>query len=99
MNVHFITCTVTSLHKLALFLIVSVTALWIDVSRTCLLLYFKTINDYPPEYLRELFRLRDNTKNLRGVNKLQVPKTNRAGERERERGRERQIQVRICYDR
>ena len=33
---------------------------------------FKTINNYPPEYLRDLFRLRDNIKNLRGVNKLQV---------------------------
>ena len=31
---------------------------------------------YPPEYLRDLFRLRDNIKNLRGVNKLQVPKPN-----------------------
>ena len=39
-----------------------------------LIIVFKTINDYPPEYLRELFRLRDNIKNLRGVNKLQVPK-------------------------
>ena len=76
MNEHFATCTVTSLHKLALFLIVLVTALWIDVSRTCLFMVFKTINNYPPEYLRDLFRLRDNIKNLRGVNKLQVPKPN-----------------------
>ena len=66
----------TSLHKLALFLIVLVTALWIDVSRTCLFMVLKTINNYPPEYLRDLFRLRDNIKNLRGVNKLQVPKPN-----------------------
>ena len=35
MNEHFITCTVTGLHNLALFVIVLVTALWIDVSRTC----------------------------------------------------------------
>ena len=36
MNEYFVTCTVTSLHKLALFVIVLlVTALWIDVSRTC----------------------------------------------------------------
>ena len=35
MNEHFVTCTVTNLHKLALFVIVLVTALWIDVSRTC----------------------------------------------------------------
>ena len=35
---------------------------------------FKTINNYSPEYLSDLFRLRDNIKNLRGVNKLQVPK-------------------------
>ena len=34
------------------------------------------INNYPPEYLRDVFRLRDNIKNLRGVNKLQVPKPN-----------------------
>ena len=39
---------------------------------------------YPPEYLRDLFRLRDNIKNMRAqcsldfleVNKLQVPKPN-----------------------
>ena len=37
---------------------------------------FKRINNYPPEYLRDLFRLRDNINNLRGVNKLQVPKPN-----------------------
>ena len=37
---------------------------------------FKTINNYSPEYLSNLFRLRDNIKNLRGVNKLQVPKPN-----------------------
>ena len=42
-----------------------------------LIIVFKTINNYPPEYLRDLFRLRDNIKNLRGVNKLQVPKPNK----------------------
>ena len=41
-----------------------------------LIIVFKTINYYPPEYLRDLFRLRDNIKNLRGVNKLQIPKPN-----------------------
>ena len=41
-----------------------------------LIIVFKTINNYPPEYLRDLFRLRDNIKNLRGVNKLQVLKPN-----------------------
>ena len=41
-----------------------------------LIIIFKTVNNYPPEYLRDLFRLRDNIKNLRGVNKLQVPKPN-----------------------
>ena len=41
-----------------------------------LIIVFKTIHNYPPEYLRDLFRLRDNIKNLRGVNKLQVPKPN-----------------------
>ena len=33
-------------------------------------------NMWTPEYLRDLFRLRDNIKNLRGVNKLQVLKPN-----------------------
>ena len=41
-----------------------------------LITVFKTINTYPPEYLRDLFRLRDKIKNLREVNKLQVPKPN-----------------------
>ena len=49
-----------------------------------LIIVFKTINNYPPEYLRDLFRLRDNIKNLRGINKLQVPKPNRARKKERE---------------
>ena len=39
-----------------------------------LIFVFKTINNYPPEYLRD--RLRDNIRNLRGVNKLQVPRPN-----------------------
>ena len=29
-------------------------------------------SDTSPEYLRDIFRLRDNIKNLRGVNKFQV---------------------------
>ena len=37
---------------------------------------FKTMNNCPPEYLRDQFWLRDNIKNLRGVNMLQVPKPN-----------------------
>ena len=41
-----------------------------------LIIVFKTVNNYPPEFLRNLFRLRDNIKNLRGVNKLQIPKPN-----------------------
>ena len=41
-----------------------------------LIIVFKTIINYPPEYLRDLFRLKDNVKNLRGVNKLQVPRPN-----------------------
>ena len=41
-----------------------------------LIIVFKTINNYPPEYPRDLFRLRDNIKNLRGVTKPQVPKPN-----------------------
>ena len=39
-----------------------------------LIIVFKTIDNYAPEYLRDLFRLRDNIKNPRGVNKLQVLK-------------------------
>ena len=42
-----------------------------------LIIVFKTINNNPPEYLSDLFRLRDNIKNLRGVKMLQVPKPNR----------------------
>ena len=41
-----------------------------------LTIVFRTINYYPPEYLRDLFRLRDNIKNLKGANKLQVLKPN-----------------------
>ena len=42
-----------------------------------LIIAFKSINNFPPEYLRDLFRLRDNITNLRGVNKLLVLKPNR----------------------
>ena len=41
-----------------------------------LIIVLKAINNYLPEYLRDLFRLRDSIENLRGVNKLQVPKPN-----------------------
>jgi len=43
-----------------------------------LIIVFKAINNiYPPEYLRDLFRLRDNIKTgLRRVNKLLVPSPN-----------------------
>ena len=41
-----------------------------------LIIVFKTIINYPSEYLRDLFRLKDNIKNLRGVDKLQVPRLN-----------------------
>ena len=40
-----------------------------------LITVFKTIRNYPPEHLRDLFKLIDNIKNLRGVNKLQVLKS------------------------
>ena len=42
-----------------------------------LIIVFKTIISYPSEYLRDLFRLKGNIKNLREVNKLQVPRPNR----------------------
>ena len=41
-----------------------------------LIIVFKTIRNYPPEHLRDLFKLIDNIKNLRDVNKLQVLKSN-----------------------
>ena len=46
-----------------------------------LIIVFKAMNNYPPEYLSDLFKLRDSIKNLRGVNKLQVttPNTTRYG--------------------
>ena len=77
MNEHFVTCTVTSLHRLALFVIVLVTVMRIRRRiQNLLIIVFKAINNYLPEYLRDLFRLRDNIKKLRRVNKLQVPKPN-----------------------
>ena len=74
-SMHFVTCTVTNLHKLALFVIALGIALWIDVPEL-VDYFFKTINNYPPEHLSDLFRLRDNVKNLRGVKMLQVLKPN-----------------------
>ena len=41
-----------------------------------LIIVFKIIKNYPPEYLRDLFRLTDNIKKLGGVNEPQVPKPN-----------------------
>ena len=41
-----------------------------------LIIVSTSINNSPPNYLRDVFRLRDNIKNVRGVNKLQVPKPN-----------------------
>ena len=76
MNEHLVTFTVTSLHKLALFFYRIGYSLVDRRIQNLLIIVFKTINNYPPEYLRDLFRLRDNIKNLRGVNKLQVPKPN-----------------------
>ena len=72
----YVTCTVTSLHKLAVFEDRIGYSLVDRRIQNLLIIVFKTINNYPPEYLRDLFRLRDNIKNLRGVNKLQVPKPN-----------------------
>ena len=65
-----------SLLKLALFLVALVSALWVDVSKNLLIIVVKVMNNYPPEYLRDLLRLRDNIKSLRRVNKLQVTKPN-----------------------
>ena len=76
MNEHLVTFTVTSLHKLALFFYRIGYSLVDRRIQNLLITVFKTINTYPPEYLRDLFRLRDKIKNLRGVNKVQVPKPN-----------------------
>ena len=76
MNEHLVTFTVTSLHKLALFFYRIGYSLVDRRIQNLLIAVFKTINTYPPEYLRNLFRLRDKIKNLRGVNKVQVPKPN-----------------------
>ena len=43
--------------------------------QSLLIIVFKTINNYPPEYLRDLFRLRDSIKNLGGVKKAASTKT------------------------
>ena len=76
MNEHLVTFTVTSLHKLALFFYRIGYSLVDRRIQNLLIIVFKTINTYPPEYLTDLFRLRDKIKNLRGVNKVQVPKPN-----------------------
>ena len=76
MNEHLVTFTVTSLHKLALFFCRIGYSLVDRRIQNLLITVFKTINTYPPEYLRDPFRLRDKIKNLRGVNKVQVPKPN-----------------------
>ena len=76
MNEHLVTFTVTSLHKLALFFYRIGYSLVDRRIQNLLITVFKTINTYPPEYLRDLFRLRDKIKNPRGVNKVQVPKPN-----------------------
>ena len=76
MNEHLVTFTVTSLHKLALFFYRIGYSLVDRRIQNLLIAVFKTINTYPPEYLTDLFRLRDKIKNLRGVNKVQVPKPN-----------------------
>ena len=63
MNEHFVTCTVTSLHKLAFFFCIGYSIVDRRI-QNLLIIVFKTMikNSYPPEYLRDLFRLRDNIK-------------------------------------
>ena len=41
-----------------------------------LILAFKTVNNVLPPYLRDLFIIRENIKNLRGTNKLVIAKVN-----------------------
>ena len=69
MNEHFVTCTVMSLNLIGYSLV--------DRHiQNLLIIVFKTINNYQPEYLEDLFKLIDYINNLRGVNKLQVLKPN-----------------------
>lgn len=44
-----------------------------------IIIVFKAINNYPTEYLRELLELKDNTKNMTGANKLDIPNTTHFG--------------------
>ena len=65
MNEHFVTYTVMSLNLIGYSLV--------DRHiQNLLIIVFKTINNYQPEYLEDLFKLIDYINNLRGVNKLQV---------------------------
>ena len=41
-----------------------------------LILAFKAVNNLLPTYLSDLFIIRENIKNLRGTNKLVIPKVN-----------------------
>ena len=53
MNEHFVTSTVSIGYSL------------VDRRiQNLIIVVLKTINNYPPEYLGDLFRLRDNIKNL-----------------------------------
>ena len=40
------------------------------------MIFFKCLINRAPEYLRDMFCIRDNIKNLRGTNKLVIPKAN-----------------------
>ena len=41
-----------------------------------LIIIFKCLNNIAPVYLKDLFCVRDNIKNLRGINKIVLPKVN-----------------------
>ena len=59
LNERFVTCTVTSLHKLALTLCDRTVYSLVDGRiQNLLIIVFKTINNYPPEYLRDLFKVK-----------------------------------------
>ena len=67
MKEHFVACTVMSLHKLAIFFYRIGYSIVDRRIQNLLIIVFKTINNYPPENLGDLFRLTDNIKKRREV--------------------------------
>ena len=49
---------------------------WITDAKRNLYIVFKALNKQLPSYITSMFKLRDNIKNLRGTNKLVLPRVN-----------------------